>query len=294
MMRLIALGVHIRLPFFALRDPTSLGVRLSFLLPPPRTILGALARGLGIIYGIKSGEEDLRGEAARNVLTYALEAHALATIRPLSPLTRSSQMLRFVPPVEKGEPVKVPESAHDAFKTDFIFLNELKAIYIVDINSVNRILENYGLSEIDVQALDDAAHLIDRIGNTEITCHVKNVERLEIVEECSTVDTYFPLSWLERAEGNYYIGELLPNLYVLRNLGQIEQLNISCISDKDLRRKKIPYLLPIQIAENRRGREVLKPADVPVKPKVGYIAYLLSDETKVILPFQKESECPLR
>jgi CRISPR-associated protein Cas5 subtype I-A len=286
----VVLGVHMILPLFTIRDPASWGVRLSFTLPPPRTIIGALARGLGVVCGFASGEQSLGGTATRNIFTYALESSSFATVRPLSPLIRSSQMLRYVPPVETAGSVTAPQDAHDAFKTYFMFTDSMKAIYVIDVNSVNKVFGRYGLPEIDVEMLDRGANFVDRIGQTESFCHVKNVERLEIEGEDSTVNTYFPLDWLERAAGDYYVGELLPNLRVLERLRQIECLDIGRVQDKDLRRRKIPYLLPLRATGSIRGKEVLEPAEVQIVPKAGYSSYLLSDKTKIVLPSQGETD----
>ncbi|MEM0312760.1 MAG: type I-A CRISPR-associated protein Cas5a [Conexivisphaerales archaeon] len=280
------LGVHISIPLYTIRDPGSWGIRLSFLLPPPRTLIGALAHGLGVVYGIASGEENLKGEFARNVLSYALETYSFVTIRPLSPLVKTSQIMRLVPAIEKGKSSKTSEEAHDAFKTDFIFCSDLKAVYTIDIDMVNLVLEKYGLPKADIAKLSCAARFIDRIGQTESICYVKNIEWLETKGRSVDVNTYLPTHWIEDAKGDYNIGELLPNIRILEDLGEkkVRQLGIESIKDKDLRKKKIPFLLPLRVAEHRQGREVLKPVEVNVKLKTGYVAYLLDDGTKIVLP----------
>ncbi|MEM2930749.1 MAG: type I-A CRISPR-associated protein Cas5a [Thermoproteota archaeon] len=280
------LGVHISIPLYTIRDPGSWGVRLSFLLPPPRTLIGALTHGLGVVYGIASGEEDLKGEFARNVLSYALERYSFVTIRPLSPLVKASQIMRLVPAIEKGKSPKTSEEAHDAFKTDFIFCSDLKIVYTIDIDMVNLVLEKYGLQKAGIAKLNCAARFIDRIGQTESICHVKDIEWLETKGISLDVNTYLPTHWVEDAKGDYNIGELLPNIRILEDLGEkkVRQLGIESIKDKDLRKKKIPFLLPLRVAEHRQGREILEPVEVNVKLKTGYIAYLLDDGTKIVLP----------
>ncbi|HIE15240.1 TPA: type I-A CRISPR-associated protein Cas5, partial [Candidatus Bathyarchaeota archaeon] len=67
-------SVKIFLPLFYVRYREAWGVRLSSRLPPPRTILGALAKGLGIILGIEGGETLINGEPARKILTEAVES----------------------------------------------------------------------------------------------------------------------------------------------------------------------------------------------------------------------------
>jgi CRISPR-associated protein Cas5 subtype I-A len=281
------LGVHLFLPLFSVRDPASWGVRLSFLLPPPRTLLGALARGVGILSGAASGEELRKREAVRNILTYAFEAYSYVTVQPLSPLIKSSQILRFVPPVEKGERIRTSQEAHDAFKTDFIFSSDMKVVFFINIASINEVLEEYGLPKINLNKLCYAARLIDRIGQTEIMCYTKNVEWLKIKETSSTVNTYLPYKWLERVEGDHFISELLPNLGVLKSLDRIQSMKISHIKDKELRRKKILYLFPLRLMKAPKGKEIFETIEVRTKLKTGYGAYLLSDGTKVAVPLLK-------
>ncbi|MEM3712492.1 MAG: type I-A CRISPR-associated protein Cas5a [Thermoproteota archaeon] len=277
------LGVHVFAPLYTIRDPASWGVRMSFLLPPPRTLIGALARGLGITYGIASGEERLKGEFTRNILCYALEKSIFATIRPLSPLVKTSQIIRMVPAVEKGESIETPEKAHDAFKTDFIFCGNLKIVYAIDIDMVNSVFEKYDLPKTDTIRLNRAARFLDRIGQTESICYVKNIELLEIKGESTNINTYLPTYWIKDITGNYFIRELLPNIRIIENYMK-KRLGIESIEDKDLRKKKIPFLLPLQATGYHRGREFLEPAEVTVQLKLGYKAYLLNDGTKIALP----------
>lgn len=289
MMSFDIIGAHFFLPLFSVRDPTSWGVRLSFLLPPPRTILGALAHSIGVILGIASGEEQLRKEMTRNILTYALETCSFATIRPLSPVIKSSNILRYVPPVEKGERLRSPDTAYDAFKTDIMISGEMKAIFFINTESVSSFFEKYGLPELRVGQFCQAARLIDRIGPTEITCYTKNVEILRIEETSPTTNTYVPYGWLESAEGQYCVSELLPNLRILETLGKIADIDIQTIRHKDLRRKKIPYLLPLKLTKRPKGKEVFEASEVKIKPKRDFATYSLSDGTKAVLPVQKET-----
>jgi len=280
------LGIHVYVPLYTIRDPESWGVRLSFLLPPPRTVIGALARGLGILYGIASGEEKLEGKFAREVLCYALEKASFATVRPLSPLFRSFHIMRLVPSIERG----TSEDVHDAFKTDFIFCSELKIIYAVNIEIVNSVLEKYGLPKADYEKLGLAARFIDRLGQTESICYVKSIEWLEIEEESLDINTYLPEYWIEEVSGDYTVERLLPNIRILESLEEdIKDLGIDSIKNKDLRKKKIPFVLPLRRARYQHRREILEPIEVKVKPKSGYMAYLLNDKTKIVLPY-KEGE----
>jgi len=205
-------------------------------------------------------------------------------------LIKSSSILRYVPPVETGESIESPETAHDAFKTDLIISNEMKAIFFIDTESVNSFMGEYDLPELDIDRLCHAAKLIDRIGPTEVICYTKNVEVLEINGTSPTSNTYVPYGWLESAEGQFSVGELLPNLRVLKTLGQIAQTNIQSISDKDLRRKKTSFLLPLSLTKRPKRKEVFEASEVKIKPKTGFVAYSLSDGTNTVLPIPKDTE----
>jgi len=285
-----AFCAHVFLPLFSVRHPESWGVRLSFLLPPPRSILGALARGIGLILGIGSGDEKYRGETVRNILIYALEANGFVSVRLLSPLIKSSQMLRYVPAVEKAEPIEDPYAAHDAFKTDIVFSADMKFLFLIDVEAVNKVIQEYGLPKIDTKEVCDAIKLIDRIGPTESTCYVKTVNQLEVgqlytAETHTPINTYTPYDWLEDIRGEYFIAELLPNLRTLQSIGMITQSTIKDVQDLELRRKTIPYVFPLKHVGKSKGAEIFEPsAGFEAKLGKGYVLYAFEDETKVVLP----------
>lgn len=278
------LAVSLRLPLFSVRDPESWGVRLSFVLPPPRSSLGALARGLGIILGFRSGEERRKNQFVRDILTFGIEVSSYATIRQLSLLLKSSYILRYVPPVEKGEPIETVEGSHDAFKTDLMFSDAMKIIFSFDIAKINNIFETYDLPKVDEGIICQAAKLIDRIGSTENFCYAHKVEFVSIKEISSTVNTYVPLDWIESVKGEYFISDLLPNIRVLKDLGIIKDESISNLQDKDLRRMKIRYVFPLKLVSEIRGKMFFESNDVEIKLKKGYSGYILNDGTRVVIP----------
>lgn len=278
------LAVSLRLPLFSIRDPESWGVRLSFVLPPPRSLLGAFARGLGIILGFRSGEERLKNEFVRNILTFSIEVSSYATIRQLSPLLKSSYILRYVPPVEKGEPIETAEGSHDAFKTDLMFSDAMKIIFSFDIAKINSIFETYDLPKVDEGKMCQAAKLIDRIGSSENFCYAHRVEFVNIEEISSTLNTYVPLDWIENVKGEYFISDLLPNIRVLKDVGIIKDESISNLQDKDLRRMKMRYVFPLKLLSEIRGKMFFESSEVEIRLKKGYSGYILNDGTRVVIP----------
>lgn len=262
------------------------------LLPPPRTVLGALTRGLGISLGIKSGEERVKRKLARITLTEAVECSSYAFVRPLSPLVKTSQILRIVPGIEKAEGLIDPSRAHDAFKHDVVFSNEMEIVYAINFAELNERLSSYGLRKVAADDIAVASRMIDRIGPTEAFCHVINAERVEPLRigAPATINTYVPIQdpakWVEplqRGEQNYLVEPLYPNLRVL---------GMKTLSTKS-RREKISYVLPIACTRRRRGREIFECSEVLVRPMKGYSIYSLGNgesSTRVILPENEVAE----
>jgi len=261
------------------------------LLPPPRTVLGALTRGLGISLGIKSGEEQVKEGLARNALTEAVECSSYAFVRPLSPLVKTSQILRIVPGIEKAEVIELSR-AHDAFKHDVVFSNEMEIVYAIDFAELNERLSNYGLRKVAADDMALASRMIDRIGPTEAFCHVINAERAEPlrIDAPAAINTYVPIQdpakWVEplqQGEQNYLIEPLYPNLRVL---------GMKTLSTKS-RREKISYVLPIACTKRRRGRDIFECSEVLVRPMKGYSIYSLGKDassTRIVLSENEVAE----
>ena len=284
--------VDVLIPLFSIRDPGSWGVRLSYLLPPPRTIIGAFARALGVVLGFRSGEEKVKGPYVREILTFALESSTFATVRPLAPLVSHPQLLRVVPAIEKGENPIDPATAHDAFKHDVLFTNKLRLVIAPDLEELNAIIQDYGLPAIKESDLLIAMQMLERIGNTESLCSPQNPKQLSLKHGgrgAKMVNTYSPLPWIEPNLLNGLISPLLVNLRLLETFGdsdyiKIRDKGIELIRNREIRRKKAMFCLPLAAQTSQRGRELLAPLEVRANPKPGYAIYSLDDGTSLILP----------
>ncbi len=292
------------LPLFYVRYGESWGIRLSSRLPSPRTILGALAKGLGIILGIESGETLIKGRSAREVLMEAVELSSYGFVRPLSPLVKTSQILRIVPAIEQnkvyassvmglsGEAfIKAVSSFHDAFKHDIVFSNEMELVYVVSIEELNEKLSEYGCREVKWRDVLLALKMIDRIGSTEAlggVLSVKHVKYVRKVGKRATVNTYVPVEepavWVEtlhEALNQYSGGYLIEPLYP--NLRLIHETKIT----KKNRAIKINFVLPLLHSAKRKGREIFEPTNVPVVSKGSYEVYSIDGagdgETRIVL-----------
>ena len=281
-------SVRIFIPLFSVRYFEAWGVRVSTRLPPPRTVLGALARGLGISLNIASGEKYIGEKPARIILTEVIERSSYAFVRPLSPLVKTSQILRIVPGIEQAKEIHIAKAsiAHDAFKHDVIFSNEMETVYAIDFVKLNKELDECGLKKASAEDIILALRMIDRIGPTEAFCHVLNVERVEprIVDPPATINSYTPAAWVEplhQGEQNYLIESLYPNLRIL------EHILGKHFSFEQSRKERVNFILPITCRERRRGREIFENSEVLVKPMGGYSIYSLAKDehpTKVVLP----------
>lgn len=292
-------SVKIFLPLFYVRYREAWGVRLSSRLPPPRTILGALAKGLGIILGIEGGETLINGEPARKILTEAVESSSYGFVRPLSPLVKTSQILRVVPAIEqdkvsfsviadlKNDFIRKVSGFHDAFKHDVIFSNEMELIYVISLKQLNESLTKHGYKEIKLEEITSALKMIDRIGPTEAlggVLSIKHVKQPKEVSSPATINTYVPFEepnkWVEplyEASQEYLIEPLYPSL---RFIGKQKVTN-------ETRKIKINFLLPLSYRKRRGGREIFQPSNVLVRPMENYCIYSIDgedDATRIILP----------
>jgi len=294
-------SARIFLPLFHVKYREAWGVRLSSRMPPPRTILGALAKGLGIILGIESGETLIKGKRAREFLTESVEVSSYGFVRPLSPLVKTSQILRVVPAIEQDrvsrskiinldtrDLLKEVVGLHDAFKHDIVFSNEMEFIYVIDLEYLKKNLAEYGCEAVEREDIISALKMIDRVGPTEALGRVLSVKYIEhLVEENlpSAINAYVPVEkpakWVEPlydVSQRYLIEPLYPNLRL------IDEREIS----RKTREIKINFLLPLTYSKRRGGREIFEPSSVLVKPAEGYSVYSFDGAgggvTKIALP----------
>jgi CRISPR-associated protein Cas5 subtype I-A len=288
---MVFLSVKVFVPVFSVRHHDSRGVRVSTLLPPPRTVLGALARGLGVLLGLESGEQRIAGRLARDVLTEAVECSSYAFVRPTSPLVRASHVARIVRGVEEG--LKREELESDAFKHDAVFSGELRIIYALSLTELNRRLSEHRLGDVTASDVVRASRMIDHIGPTEAFCHVVDVKLVgppRKVEPPTPINTYAPIEhpakWAELSQNetqSYLIERLYPNLRVLG----LKAIPLDPKEKKEYKQRRLNYLLPVALVGRRRGREVFEGGEVVVVPTRGHSIYSLEDEeppTKILLP----------
>jgi len=293
-------SVKIFLPLFYVRYREAWGVRLSSRLPAPRTLLGALAKSLGVYIGINSGEERIGNNFARNILTECVEVSSYAFVRPISYLVKSSQLLRIVPIIEKNQAlcediadvkgaefIRKISGWHDAFKHDIILSSEMEVVFAVNHHELNENLLEHKLEKISIDDFLKIIKLIDRIGPSEALCNVISVKYIDNIkkEKDRKVNTYVPF-------GKSAVWAI-PNLYESQTF-IVEQLypNLRLIGEKKLtiksREVKINFILPLRSSRGHKGIEILEPTEILLQPMKGFSVYSIQgvceDDTLLVLP----------
>ncbi|RLE83811.1 MAG: type I-A CRISPR-associated protein Cas5, partial [Thermoprotei archaeon] len=87
----------VRAPHFSVRKPFSYQAAVAHSLPPPSTLVGALAFSLAVRSGIGGGSGDSYVEECCRAVLRGL---VRATVKPLGPLTRSALSLTRVRALE--------------------------------------------------------------------------------------------------------------------------------------------------------------------------------------------------
>ncbi len=298
-MRLVAVGGSMLIPMFSARDPLSHGVRLSYLLPPPTTLLGAFGSGLGLTLGIPRGECPAGGRQVRDVLRYALEESALAIVKPEGPIIKSAQMWKLVnlekESTSKSSKKESERGLHDAFEAEYISSSKIGLTFIVDLDLLSE-----GLSELASSACADptirsvgdvglgpedlvkAITLMDRLGSTENLGRVTHASLLSIknVETSGLLDSCVPLEWIQSVEAArpHESAEqiILPvNRFVSNRVRSAKADKI-----KGREWSRVWFLAPLRPGTKRmRGKRipVYEPAPIRVQANDGYVVATLED-----------------
>ncbi len=209
------------IPSFFVRDFTSAEILLSFLLPPPRTVLSLLARGLGELLGV-SGETEVMGRKYRDVLSEAVEMNSLAFVRPTSLLFRTTHTWS-VKAIEK-EWITEYERLRDAVPTQLITTNSLSAYFFVDVNGLLEYVKGIPDKRLEPSNVEEMSSLISsalwlcrRLGTTESFCSPSKVRELgyEEVGAEAELNTSTPADWVQPLSGNWVLEESYPSMLML-------------------------------------------------------------------------------
>jgi len=281
---IVALAVDVFSPLFSVRDPLSWGVRKTFILPTPRTVIGALCRGVGVVMGFGSGEEKLGNKPIRKILTYAFEKNTIATVHALSPIIRSSQLLHIVPEIEQG----ASYGGGDAFKHEIMCSNQLRLIYIIDLSGVNTFLKKHKQSmSVNHNALEKASNFIERLGASENICTVlkSRLVKPQVIKNGSvSVNTYVPLNWLRDPPEGGLIAESMPNIAVIESI-EGRKIDFRTAFRKEYRLRKAPYFYPLKPEKTERGTLVYHTHEIEVSLRNGFVGMEFKElDSKIIVP----------
>ncbi|HDN18190.1 MAG TPA: type I-A CRISPR-associated protein Cas5 [Candidatus Bathyarchaeota archaeon] len=237
---LILVEVNLKIPLFAVKPPYSWGARLTYILPPPTTLLGALGKCIGNYLdfpgeaSICISNEDIR---FRTLLQSLLESTSFAAVTSykgeVTPVIKSYQMHRVVQ-LEKGN------HKHDAFEHEYVSTSGLCVSYIVNTYLVEMFTDSlaskmqnnevYLIEEIretlcNPLRLERSVKLLDRLGYSECLgsvdideVHVTSNPSIWLKEENSIVkfNTYTPIIMLSSLPRDIIIQNLKASLWMVK------------------------------------------------------------------------------
>jgi CRISPR-associated protein Cas5 subtype I-A len=187
---MIVYAVTIIPSIFSIQHEVSYQVKVGIPLPPPSTIMGAVARGIGLIKKLTPAALDANIEEGMFVPSFlklrkAVEdATNLVTIKPLSFVTRSSVLHRIIRFERERR-----EEWSDALIHQVYFTSKFSAYLAMDLELINERLE-LNLQDQDILK---ALYSIERLGNTEHHVAPQNIRTLKTIPISNgevEVDTY--------------------------------------------------------------------------------------------------------
>jgi len=277
--------LDLKIPLFSVRIPEALGVLLSYTLPPPKTVVSLLTRGIGYILDVNP-ELRVHNAPCRVVLTWVTETSCYVTVKPLSPIIKSYQMwrVRWLERKLRIDKKLVPEQlAQDAVEYNINSTSELSFYYFIDIENLNKKLEKALGLRVTSYDIIKSFWVTERVGATEFLTSLKGVRELEVktLNSVGEIDTYAPSKWLE-PRGPHVI-EKMPSILLLSK----PDISLDEFIREYQRRKSTEayesYTLPLW-SEVTERKVMYKPGKVKVTARNGFSICLLSDYSSSILP----------
>lgn len=299
-MSVICASAQLLLPLFSLGYPETATILISHTLPPPRTLIALLARGVGEIKGLTSEQKveiatsrGSRGKVeARLVLQWAFESNSYAFLRPLSPVKKSSQIWHVVwlekpvrEEVPKGRKKEAPRPPLDAVNVEIVSIAKASAYLFLDVDGVNRSLMEYlpQVGAITGKDVERALRVIRVVGRSEMLATPLSVEvfdKIGVVGPEGRINTYCPLDWLKEMPRHGLVEDVLIHLRLLAKVGGPTDL-------PSHRREKLKFVLPLLLEREIQGGRVVeyfKPMEIDVKVKDDYTIVELPDGGRTVLP----------
>lgn len=209
----------------------------SYVLPPPSTLFGAFARGLFILRGMSSPDNE---EVAGKMI-------ATATVRAISPLAKTGALvkrLRTLEPREGEERKEGFKPRTDAMVREIVSSPHLEIYYVINEKEASKTLGKHFNDEVK-----RIIYSIERLGDSESLVSVSSVQTTMVnVEKPNSevvINTILVEDLVEKVSGDY-IYTIMPDM-------------------KD-RRKPKGYYIPLVLNKDRT--DVYNPSEFRVKPKI--------------------------
>jgi len=255
--------IKIKLPFFSIRNPESFQIGSSLPIPPPSALIGSLAYAVAVKEGL-SPDEALAKVRDHVVLARAsLMSEAPAVPNPIllwryRILDKKREVLKLIK--SKGHNYTEVKNAleqkyKDALYREYLFVHNISVAYVL---RRGRVIPR------------DAFYLISRLGDTESTCSVTNVQISMYSEvQMKNVETEYPLvfdeEFIDDVEGDYMIIKMTDELRIMKS-----------------------YVVPIRrkFIETKRGVKavVYEPSKVKVNLKKPVRVYMFNSNYIVDVP----------
>lgn len=237
----------VRAPFYSIGVPVSYQAAISYPLPPPTTLVGALTFTMsmrGALVGTGDGDAYIE-----SCVKEVLKLVKWVTVKPLSIIRRENYILsrfRTLEP-EDRESEMGGKLKRDAMVREY-YGGTLALIYLLAENRTQM-----------VKKVEAALYILERLGDTESLVSVEGVcsARVEPLPEGEHyVDTYFPLKYVkpDSLRGSVLLYDMHPvesSLKVKRSLRDLRELE--------------PFALPLR----ETGKGILSPTKVRVQPAEG-------------------------
>lgn len=253
-----------RAPHFSVRKPFSYQAAVAFSLPQPSTLAGALAFSLAARGRAGSGSGDSYiEEYCRTVLKGLVRA----TVKPLSPLTRSTLTITRARVLELKSSEEIARKIKEGKKITDAMIRE----YIHGVLGLVYVFKNPDEASAALKSL----YLVERLGDTESCVYVSVVEEAELekVGKRGFIDTYTPREWVEKVIGGSFSLEYM----------YPEELACKVLRSKEDLKNAIEYIIPVY----EEKESLIAPSAYEAEVKNGFCIWRIkarSFEANIVLP----------
>jgi len=247
-----ALKIRHLITFFSSKIPFSYQTKLSYILPPPSTLYGVLAKNIALNYNVYA-EAAASHEKYVDFLRKLKETVYTVRVKPLTPIIKNPSLIRQI---------RFEKQTSDAMVREYVRTCSFETYFIIDTKAFEKTFGK--LTKL-------IAYPSDRIGDSESLATVTNVEILSIEHMPFSngeviLDTYTPLEFIK--DFNRGIVALLSDITMKGNVVRKQ------------------YLMPLEVIR-KDSLEIYAPVKLMVKVEDGVEILKVKDGT--VIPFKKVS-----